>query len=745
MAEKQKPVRRYAVPYLLLGLLLGLILVLILSVVWLSSLNTPITLENIIQLHLTLPLFLVIDVLVILACLIFCWVGIEKERVENYRWQSMRLTEQHQAGQTELELKREEELTRYNEQMEEQGRKFQELEAVIRRGKQQWEATFDTVDDLIILTDEEGTILRCNRATGEDFQLGYSQIIGRRIDDLFSNATESLLETLPDEKKELKMPNQEVWYETSKHHLLLEGQQEGWVYIIRNITAQKQALLDQQRLTHYYELLVNNSPVAIVTLNAEDRIIDCNPAFESLFQYGKREVLGWKADLLISPSDLVYETRGMADAVRQGERVYSITKRKRKDGSLLDVEVYGIPVVLGGKQVGSLGLYHDVSELVRARKAASEEAVSPRVQEAPDVAAGILMSQFLAEAFDTAPPKPASEEAAIVKAAPLETADEQNLVEAPLETEAEEAVETALGETPADEAVETALAETPADEAVEAALGETPADEVVETALAETPAEDVVETALGETPADEAVETALGETPADEAVEAALGETPAEESFAPAPAVAAVAAMVDRPSEAAPTALVDEAASVETAPEAFDEVEFVPEGEPEPGPAQEEPPGVLQPAGESLAAPLPTQTGKRLIPVEQIEGIGPVYAQKLSAVGVKYTTDLLDLGKTQQGREELVEKTGISSALVMKWVNMADLMRVHGIGEEYSELLERTGVDTVKELRSRNPKNLFDAMMIANETHKLVRRVPHLAEVEGWINEAKELEPVVSY
>jgi PAS domain S-box-containing protein len=711
MAEEQKRPRRYAIPYLLLGLLLGLILVLILSVAWLSSQNTPVTLENLVQLHISTPLFLVIDLLVIVASLIFCWVGLEKERVEEYRRQADQLMEQHQAGQTELEMKHEGEITRYNEQLEEQGRKFQDLEAIIRRGKQQWEGTFDTVDDLIILTDEDGSILRCNRATGEYFQLGYSQIIGRSIDDLFSNSTESLVKAVPDEKMELKMPNQEVWYETSKHHLLLEGQQEGWVYYFRNITAQKQALLDQQRLTHYYELLVNNSPVAIVTLNAEDRIIDCNPAFESLFHYGKREALGWKADLLISPPDLVYETRGMADAVRQGERVYSITKRKRKDGSLLDVEVYGIPVVLGGKQVGSLGLYHDVSELVRARKAASEEAASAKVEQDPDVAAGILMSQFLADAFDTAPPKTASEEA--FEAGPLETTVEENMIEAPLETAAEEAV--------AEEAA--------AEEAVEAAFVETAAEEVE--------AEETIEPVL--------VETAAEEAAAEESVETALVETPVEEVMVTAPAVAVVEELIDQSSEGAATEEVNEETSAASASEAFNEVEFVPEVEAGPEPAQEEQVGVLQPAGEAVVFPPHTQIGKRLIPVEQIEGIGPVYAQKLSEIGVKYTTDLLDLGKTRQGRAELVEKTGISSALVMKWVNMADLMRVHGIGEEYSDLLEKTGVDTVKELRSRNPKNLFDAMMIANETHKLVRRVPHLSEVQGWVNEAKELEPVISY
>ena len=87
--------------------------------------------------------------------------------------------QQVQDGQTKLDQKHQEEIASLNEQITKEGTKFQDLETVIRRGKQQWQATFDAVDNLIILTDETGNILRCNRATGEIFQLGFSQIIGR--------------------------------------------------------------------------------------------------------------------------------------------------------------------------------------------------------------------------------------------------------------------------------------------------------------------------------------------------------------------------------------------------------------------------------------------------------------------------------------------------------------------------------------------------------------------------------------
>ena len=245
---------------------------------------------------------------------------------------------------------------------------------------------------------------------------------------------------------------------------------------------------------------------------------------------------------------MIDEALGNTDTVRNGGKVQFITQRKRKDGTLVDVEVFGIPVILGGKQVGSLGLYHDVSDLVRYQK----------------------MAQSLEEQV------------------PVEEIQPQESVQ--------------------------------------------PVEE-----------------------------------------EQPLPETDVEST-------------------------------------------------------------------QKVARPR-----TRVIRVEKIEGIGPVYAQTLLAVGIKTTAELLEQGKSRKGREELVEKTGISATLMLKWVNMADMMRISGVGEEYSELLEKAGVDTVKELRNRLPEHLHQAMIEANEIHKLVRRLPHLSEVEKWVKEAKEVEPIMTY
>ena len=129
----------------------------------------------------------------------------------------------------------------------------------------------------------------------------------------------------------------------------------------------------------------------------------------------------------------------------------------------------------------------------------------------------------------------------------------------------------------------------------------------------------------------------------------------------------------------------------------------------------------------------------------EIEGIGETYAAKLQAAGVTSLENLLEQGSTRQGRNSLVAATGISDKLILRWVNMADLFRIKGIGEQYSDLLEAAGVDTVPELAQRKAENLHAKMVEVNEQKKLVRALPPLASVEKWVAEAKTLDRVVNY
>jgi predicted flap endonuclease-1-like 5' DNA nuclease len=129
----------------------------------------------------------------------------------------------------------------------------------------------------------------------------------------------------------------------------------------------------------------------------------------------------------------------------------------------------------------------------------------------------------------------------------------------------------------------------------------------------------------------------------------------------------------------------------------------------------------------------------------EIEGIGTLSAAKLEKIGVRNVAHLLERGSTRKGRAELSEASGMDSKRILRWVNMADLMRIKGVGEEYSDLLEAAGVDTVKELRKRKADNLYEKMRAVNAEKNLVRQTPGQSAVEDWIEQAKELPEVIKY
>ena len=129
--------------------------------------------------------------------------------------------------------------------------------------------------------------------------------------------------------------------------------------------------------------------------------------------------------------------------------------------------------------------------------------------------------------------------------------------------------------------------------------------------------------------------------------------------------------------------------------------------------------------------------------IDAIEGIGQKRATLLRKNGIRTTEALLKRGATRRGRKELAKTTKLEEKLVLEWINRADLMRCKGVGSEYSDLLEAAGVDTVKELRRRNPTSLTAKMIELNDQKRLVRRLPTEAMVTGWIENAKELDQVV--
>jgi predicted flap endonuclease-1-like 5' DNA nuclease len=131
--------------------------------------------------------------------------------------------------------------------------------------------------------------------------------------------------------------------------------------------------------------------------------------------------------------------------------------------------------------------------------------------------------------------------------------------------------------------------------------------------------------------------------------------------------------------------------------------------------------------------------------ISDIEGIGPKYAELLAKEGIKTVEGLLKVAAKSKDRKKLSEVSQISEKLILEWVNLADLFRIKGIGEEYSDLLEEAGVDTVPELAQRKPENLLLKLVEVNEEKKLVRRLPVLSQVEDWVKQAKDLPRIVEY
>ena len=128
-----------------------------------------------------------------------------------------------------------------------------------------------------------------------------------------------------------------------------------------------------------------------------------------------------------------------------------------------------------------------------------------------------------------------------------------------------------------------------------------------------------------------------------------------------------------------------------------------------------------------------------------IEGIGDVYAQKLIAAGINKVSELLEKCAAPKGRKELAEATGISEKLILKWTNHADLFRINGVGPQFAELLEAAGVDTVKEFRHRVAENLQPKLEETNAAKNFCNRVPAVSEIQKMIDQAKELEPKMTY
>jgi predicted flap endonuclease-1-like 5' DNA nuclease len=131
--------------------------------------------------------------------------------------------------------------------------------------------------------------------------------------------------------------------------------------------------------------------------------------------------------------------------------------------------------------------------------------------------------------------------------------------------------------------------------------------------------------------------------------------------------------------------------------------------------------------------------------IMDIDGIGAAMAAKLRAIGIRTTEAFLEAAKNVKGRKALATNLGVDEKTILRWANLVDRMRIKGVGEDYAELLQAAGVDTIRELKYRNVEKLARAMAEANRQRKLVRLVPSQKHVKRWIEHARQLPPKITY
>jgi two-component system sensor histidine kinase/response regulator len=350
--------KRYSFWYALVGIAVGLVFPFLAIWIVVSLVgHRPLAGETFLRLHSD-PLMWIIETTPLFLGTLAWMVGRREERLSHLK--SLREQEldlhTNQIGQANAELA---------DEVAERKR----IEAVISRAKREWETIFDSVSDLILLTDEQGIVLRCNQAASHLFARPFSELIGQPIQRLLAGAEgEKPLNELAGSQVTLAgLPG---WYDVTQSGARREEGAEGSIFLVRDVTERVHFEQEITRQRQFFEALVFHLPVAIIILDLDNRVTSCNPALQRLFGYSLDEVVGKQIDQLIVPEEKLDETHDFALSVAEGRTAHGITHRRTKSGNLLDVEVFAVPVIVSGERVGGLGIYHDVSDIQHARMAA---------------------------------------------------------------------------------------------------------------------------------------------------------------------------------------------------------------------------------------------------------------------------------------------------------------------------------------------------------------------------------------
>jgi PAS domain S-box-containing protein len=246
------------------------------------------------------------------------------------------------------------------------------LEKILERGKREWESVFDAVQDAILVSDSHGRIIRCNRSATLWLNTTFEELVNKPIDQVVLGMPHDTAVRLATLSGELHVPSLGGWYDFTRYPFDIDEEHRGMIYVVRDITERKrdESIIRQQK--EHLQALIHNSPVAIVTLDVEKNVLACNPAFENLFGYTPGEVIGRNLDALLNGDESALETLSFSERILAGETIKSSLLRRRKDGTPIDVEAAGVPLVIEGRPSGVLWMFHDISDVMQARRAAEQ-------------------------------------------------------------------------------------------------------------------------------------------------------------------------------------------------------------------------------------------------------------------------------------------------------------------------------------------------------------------------------------
>jgi two-component system, sensor histidine kinase and response regulator len=354
MPAKMNFIKKRAVQYPIYGLLLGLIFVLASGAI-VSRFFQDVLLAA--GFEAQLPLALLAVLVPLSLVLVGLGVGYRQDRLEHSMNESQQVIVRSSSRERKL---LQENAQRHN------------LEKILERGKREWESIFDAVQDAILVADSHGRIIRCNRSATRWLNTTFDKLVDMPIDQVVLGMPHDTSVLLTSMHGEVHLPSLGGWFDFTRYPIDIGDENRGTIYVVRDITERKrdEAIIREQK--EYLQALINNSPVAIVTLDRNQSILACNPAFENLFGYNSGKVIGYDLDVLFSSSDVSFEASLYSERILRGETVKTGLVRRRTDGSMTDVEVIGVPLVVEGQTTGVLWMFHDVSEIMQARRAAEQ-------------------------------------------------------------------------------------------------------------------------------------------------------------------------------------------------------------------------------------------------------------------------------------------------------------------------------------------------------------------------------------